>query len=207
MALGVSFNDDFVEKALESNADLLLVHHGIFAKGNFKLRGFLKRRVEKVIKNNLNLMGYHLPLDMNEEYGNNITILNKLGLKKKESYSYGFIGEYEKEIDYDIFKIKLKNIFTNQEFIEYKNNNFVKNVCIISGGASGEIFGLEEKNVDTYITGQIEEFVRNTANEMNMNYIYCGHYATEVFGVKSIGKLLKDKFNLEIEFIDVYNKI
>jgi dinuclear metal center YbgI/SA1388 family protein len=207
IALGVSFNEEFVNKAIEKNCQMLLVHHGIFGKNFMSLKGHLKRRVEKVIKNDLTLFGYHLPLDMNEKYGNNISILNLLNLNLKEKYSYGFIGNYEEKILFESFVEKLYEIIPNKNFKIYKNNDYVKNVCVISGGGASEFLGLEFKNIDTYITGQVEEYIQNYTKEFGMNYICAGHYTTEIFGVKNLGELLKKKFNVETEFIDVYNDV
>ncbi|KLO20810.1 dinuclear metal center protein [Marinitoga sp. 1197] len=206
VAIGVSFNKEFLDEALKINADMLLVHHGIFGKGFFKIRGYLKNRISPLIKNNLTLMGYHLPLDAHPEYGNNAQIAKKLDLKILESIDVGFICEYNKAVEFDVFEKKLKNVFERDDLLIYRNKSYVKKVAIISGGGSYALELLEGK-VDTYITGEVKEHIRNISKEMGINYINAGHYSTETFGVKSIAKLLEKEFNLEYIFIDIYNEI
>lgn len=203
---GVSFNDEFVSSAINENCDLILVHHGIFGKDFFQLTGYMKRRVEKVIKSDITLMAYHLPLDGHEKYGNNISILKSLNLKIKEKIYVGFIGEYEIPIKFEEFLKKLKEIFGTQPLQLYKNKEYVKTVGICSGGAASFMEKLEGK-IDTFITGEVKEQTRNIASEMGINFINAGHYATEIFGIKNIGKILENKYGLEVIFIDVYNEV
>ncbi|KAF2956454.1 Nif3-like dinuclear metal center hexameric protein [Marinitoga sp. 38H-ov] len=206
IAVGVSFNNKFIEEALKINADMMLVHHGIFGKDFFKIRGYFKNRIEKVIKNDLTLMAYHLPLDAHLEYGNNAQIAKKLGIKNFFSFDVGIIGEFEEKISFEIFINQLKELFKRDDLLVYKNNTYVKKIAIISGGASSVLEELEGK-VDTFITGEVKEQIRDIANEIGINFINAGHYSTETFGVKAIAKLLEKQFNLETIFIDLYNEI
>jgi dinuclear metal center YbgI/SA1388 family protein len=206
IAVGVSFNNKFIEETLKENADMMLVHHGIFGKNFFNIRGYFKNRVEKVIKNDLTLMGYHLPLDAHIEYGNNAQIAKKIGLNNFSPFDVGIIGEYDEKKDFDIFINNLKEVFKRDNLLIYNNNNYVKKVAIISGGASSVLDELEGK-VDTFITGEVKEHIRDIAEEMRINFINAGHYATETFGVKAIAKLLEKQFNVETVFIDLYNEI
>ncbi|WP_129408985.1 Nif3-like dinuclear metal center hexameric protein [Marinitoga lauensis] len=206
VAVGVSFNKAFLNEAIKHNADMLFVHHGIFGKDFFKIRGYFKERVAPLIKKDITLMGYHLPLDAHPIYGNNAQILQKLELKILAPYDVGFIGEYNKELPFDEFKKKLINVFKREDILIYQNSDFVKRVAIISGGASYAFEKLEGR-VDTFITGEVKEHIRNIAEEMKINYINAGHYSTETFGVKAISTILEEKFDLETIFIDIYNEI
>lgn len=206
IALGVSFNEEFISTAIKENCDLLLVHHGIFGKDFFELKGYLKRRVEKVIKNNLTLMAYHLPLDGHEEYGNNVSILKSLNLNIKEKVDVTFIGEYEDPILFMDFHKQVEKLFNPQPLLVYQNNKFVKTVGVCSGGGSSFLESVENK-IDTFITGEVKEQTRNIVAEMGINFINAGHYSTEVFGIKNIGDLIRNSFGIEVEFIDIYNEI
>lgn len=206
IAIGVSFNEEFISKAIKGNCELLLVHHGIFGKDFFQLKGYLKRRVEKVIKNDLTLMAYHLPLDGHEEYGNNVSILKSLDLKIKEKIDVAFIGEYENPIVFEDFQKQVEELFKPQSLLVYKNNEFVKRVGVCSGGASSFLEKLEGK-IDTFITGDVKEQTRNMVSEMSVNFINAGHYPTEIFGIKNIGDLISKKFDIEVKFIDIFNEI
>lgn len=206
VALGVSFNLTFVEKAIDWNADMLLVHHGIFGKDFFKLRGYLKKRVEKVLENGLTLMGYHLPLDAHPEYGNNASILMGLGLKIQEPFDVGYIGSYDTPIETSAFLDRLCELLNRKEILSYVNRPLVQKVCVVSGGGASDIFKLEGK-VDTFITGEVQEYTRDLAREMKINFINAGHYSTETFGVKKLGKLLEENLGLETRFFDIYNEV
>ncbi|OAA28367.1 dinuclear metal center protein [Kosmotoga arenicorallina S304] len=206
VALGVSFNLAFIEKAIGWSADMLLVHHGIFGKDFFKLRGYLKKRVEKVLENGLTLMGYHLPLDAHPECGNNALIAKALGLEIEEPFDVGYIGGYNTPIETSTFLDRLSKLLNRKDLLSYVNRPTVQKVCVISGGGASDIIKLEGK-VDTFITGEVKEHIRDLSREMQINFINAGHYATETFGVKEIGKLLEEKFGLETRFFDIYNEV
>jgi dinuclear metal center YbgI/SA1388 family protein len=206
VAVGVSFNFEFAKKALENGADLLLVHHGIFGKDFFSLKGFLKKRVGLLIKNDIGLIGYHLPLDAHPVYGNNASIMKKLGINDFHPFEVGFKGEFSPEVPFDEFLEKMSRIIPRDKFIYYKNNDYVKKIGVLSGGGSAYMNSLENE-IDTYLTGEVKEHVRDMAKEMKINFINCGHYSTETFGVKNLATLLEDKFNLETFFIDYYNEV
>ena len=196
ISIGVSFNEDFIEKSIDYGADAMLVHHGIFGKDFFVLKGYLKNRVEKVLENGMNLYGYHLPLDAHPELGNNISILRKLGLEVVERCDVGFIGRFKDEISFEKFTEMVRSILKRKDIIAYKNRDYVRNVCIISGGASSEIELLENK-ADTFLCGDVKEQTRNQAKEMRINFVDGGHYSTEVFGVQNLGGLIEEKFNIK----------
>jgi len=206
VALGVSFNLAFIEEAINWNADMLLVHHGIFGKEFFKLRGYIKKRVEKVLANGLTLMGYHLPLDAHPEYGNNASIIKALGLKIQEPFDVGYIGIYDTPIETNIFLDSLKKLLNRKDLLAYINRPAVQNVCVISGGGASDIIKLEGM-IDTFITGEVKEHIRDLSREMQMNFINAGHYSTETFGVRNLGKVLEEKFGIETKFFDIYNEV
>jgi len=206
IAYGVSLNDDFIEKSIEQGAELLLVHHGIFGKDFINLHGVKKKRIEKIIKNSLTLMSYHLPLDMNIPYGNNISVLKKLKLKYLKTIGFGMIGVYEKPISFNEFKRNLYETFPRSELQIYRNTEMISTVGIVTGDGSGEIEKYEGL-VDTFITGSEKEYTRNWVKESGMNFINAGHYNTEIFGISNIANLLKIKYGADIIFIDVPNSI
>lgn len=206
VAVGVSFNKKFLDEALKNNADMLFVHHGIFGKDFFKIRGYFKKRIEDLIKNDITLMGYHLPLDAHNEYGNNAQMAKKLKLEIMEPFDIGYIGKYDNPKPFEEFKNILFTIFNRNDLLIYKNAEYVKKIAIISGGGAYALENLEGK-VDTFITGEVKEHIRNIVEEMGINYINAGHYTTETFGVKAISKLLEKRFDLETIFIDIYNEI
>jgi dinuclear metal center YbgI/SA1388 family protein len=206
IAYGVSLNDDFIEKSIEQGVQLLLVHHGIFGKDFINLHGVKKKRIEKIIKNGLTLMSYHLPLDMNIPYGNNISVLKKLKLNYLSTIGFGMIGVYEKPISFYEFEKKLYETFPHSELQLYRNRETISTVGVLTGDGSGEIEQYEGL-VDTFITGSEKEYTRNWVKESGMNFINAGHYNTEIFGISNIANLLKIKYGADIIFIDVPNNL
>ena len=79
----------------------------------------------------------------------------------------------------------------------------IKRIAIVSGGASNDTFQAIAAGVDLFITGESVHHIHHLAKENNINVIFGGHYETEIWGVKALMPLLKEKFNVEVEFIDV----
>jgi dinuclear metal center YbgI/SA1388 family protein len=206
IAIGVSYNNTFFEKVKDWNPDAILVHHGLFGKGVIDITGYKKKRIERLIKNDISLLGYHLPLDASLEYGNNSEILRKLGIEIVDKFTFGFKGRLNKKIEFQNLTKKLKGILNNQEILCYENQKFCQNIAIVSGGGANFIEKLDPE-VDTYITGSVEEHTRDIAKDMGVNFINAGHYSTETFGIKRLGEHLKDKFDLEIKYFEYYNEV
>jgi len=214
--VGVSLSEKFIKAALNKNPDMLAVHHGLFAN-QFgdppRIRSFLRNRLKLMLKNDLNLLGYHLPLDAHPKIGNNINLIRKLGLKKKcriETERYGEIG----------FVGSLKSEMPFSEFVEYVNEKLdttafaiqggkdkVQNIGIISGGASNNYLDAMWAGADTYLCGAIEENVVRELEETGMNFINAGHYNTERYGIQNLGELIENKFNIAVEYIDIPNEV
>jgi dinuclear metal center YbgI/SA1388 family protein len=206
IAIGVSYNNTFFEKVKDWNPDAIIVHHGLFGKGVIDITGYKKKRIERLIKNDISLLGYHLPLDANLEYGNNSEILRKLGIDIIDKFTFGFKGRLNQKIEFQTLTKKLKNILNNREILGYENQTFCQNIAVVSGGGANFIEKLDP-DVDTYITGSVEEHTRDIAKDMGVNFINAGHYSTETFGIKRLGEHLKDKFDLEIKYFEYYNEI
>lgn len=133
---GVSFNLELIAKAIDKKADMILVHHGIFGKEFFQLKGFKKERVKDLLTNNISLAGYHLPLDAHPVVGNNILLIKKLGLKVVEKMDIGWFGQYQKPIAFTDFVEKVDQLLKTKSYVLPAGKKQIKTVGIISGGAS-----------------------------------------------------------------------
>lgn len=210
IALGVSVSMEFLEQAKSYGANTVLVHHGLFWGRPLLIKSYIKDRINFILKNNMNLMAYHLPLDLHEEYGNNISIIRLL----PDAYDIKPFGYYKGvPIGYSA-KLKetkienLKQTITNTlglplRFI--KEHETVKTIAVVSGGAPELFEEAISKNIDLYITGEVAEYTQAIARETKTSYLALGHYNSEKLGVQSLGNLLMEKFNLESKFIDVPN--
>src|SRR6266700_3095771 len=58
------------------------------------------------------------------------------------------------------------------------------------------------KKIDSFITGEAPHWATVAADELGMNLLLGGHYATEVFGVKALAAHLSRRFRISWAFID-----
>lgn len=207
VALAVDGSQKTIEDAAALGADLLILHHGIFWSGLRPLTGWWKKKVETCLQNNLAVYSAHLPLDLHPELGNNAGIAR--GLK---------LTHLQPEVDYHGTMIGLSGNFDGtvgelescfQRLTGGKVTGVIHDpqapagrVAICSGGGGDEIYQVQEKGYGTYITGEENHWVGNAARDTGINILFGGHYATETFGVKSLGALLEREFGLTSVFID-----
>ncbi len=203
---GVSLSQRFIKEAVKKKADMIIVHHGIFLNdipSPFCLNGLMKERIKMILCNDINLAGYHLPLDAHPIIGNNISLAKLLGVKKCKPVSVGFVGVLDKELDFDKFvdlvdkKLKVKSFV-----LPYGKKKF-KKVGIISGGSSPHFKEIQNAGADVFIGGDIREEVVRAIEETGINFINARHYNTEKLGIQNLGKLVEKKFKVKTEFIDV----
>lgn len=207
VALAVDGSQKTIEAAIAAGADLLILHHGIFWSGLRPLTGWWKKKVETCLHADLAVYAAHLPLDLHPEFGNNAGIAKGLGLL-----------EVQPEVDYHGILIGLSGVFpgTVGELKEafsqqtgapvtgsiVNENAPAGRIALCSGGGGSEIYQMHDKGYMTYLTGEENHWVVNAAEDMGMNILFAGHYATETFGVKALGRLLEECFGLETVFID-----
>lgn len=207
VALAVDGSQKTIEDAVALGADLLILHHGIFWSGLRPLTGWWKKKVETCLQNNLAVYSAHLPLDLHPELGNNAGIARGLELT-----------HLQPEVDYHGTMIGLSGNFDGtvgelescfQRLTGGKVTGVIHDpqapagrVAICPGGGGDEIYQVQEKGYGTYITGEENHWVGNAARDTGINILFGGHYATETFGVKSLGALLEREFGLTSVFID-----
>jgi dinuclear metal center YbgI/SA1388 family protein len=210
---GVSISVRLIEDAIKANAQMIIVHHGLFWDGS--PRTILKnrdKRIYKLIKNDINLFGYHLPLDAHNIHGNNISILKKINATQNiSSFSpykgteLGFIGEFDKELSLDQFSERVKNSF-DTPFIFIKHGpSSIKRVGVISGGGSFGMIEAIQNGCDVFISGEIKEPQFELSLEQPINLVQLGHYNSEKLGVINLLDILKQEFKVDIQFIDLPN--
>lgn len=209
---GVSLNEALIDRAIEQEAQAIIVHHGLFwNKEELTLTGIKRNRVNKLLQNNINLFAYHLPLDNHPALGNNIQLANKLNIKAQGNTGYQnllWYGELEQEINLTDFIADIQlTLGQNPLYFSKNPEQKIKKIAWCTGG--GDSFFLDAINlgVDTYLTGEIAEPTQGLALESGINYISAGHYATERYGVMALGEYLGSKLGLKVEFIEIYNPV
>lgn len=212
---GVTASLPLIEKAIEKNADAILVHHGYFWKSeNPCIRGMKGRRIKQLLVNDINLFGYHLPLDIHSELGNNaqlaknLGIINLQGLEDRQN-SIPMYGEFETPISAEELAERINKVLNRKPILcnEFTSSpqKRIKKIGLCTGGGQGYIDLAFEKGCDAFISGEISEQTTHSAREQGIYYFACGHHATERDGVKALGEWLATEYDLEVEFIDIDN--
>jgi dinuclear metal center YbgI/SA1388 family protein len=191
--------------AARKDVDLLIVHHGLFWAGLQTVTGSFRRQLKIAFENDISLYSAHLPLDAHPKVGNNAQLAAALGLKKAEPFFeekgalIGVRSRFSGSRD-DLIK-KLRKVLKGS----VKTFNFgpknPKHVGIITGGAGGEIYRVASEKIDIFITGEAPHWAAVAAEELGINLMLGGHYATETFGVKALAAHLSERFKLPWEFL------
>jgi dinuclear metal center YbgI/SA1388 family protein len=210
---GVSASVELFRQAIAAGADAILVHHGII--WNFErplYKGGYRERVRLLLENDLNLFAYHLPLDAHAESGNNAQLAQELGLENRAPF-----GEYKGQpvgimgkiaaVAADSFFEKIAEV-TNRAPLTFRYGpEKITSVGIITGGAQKDLGQAVQAGLDCYITGEVSEHTMYLAREEGIHFVSAGHYATERFGVLALGELLRSRFGLDVEFIEIDNPV
>jgi len=211
---GVSASIDLFNRAVIEKADLILVHHGMFWDSDSPIvQGSSKERLSLLIKNNMSLAGYHLPLDAHPKYGNNAQLIKKLSLIDREPFgcyegkSIGFVGYTRRKESINDFLNKIKNIICPDALTLQFGEKLIKKVALCSGSAPDLVKEAIKIKADVFLTGEATEWVYHLCKEEKIHYIAAGHHATEKFGIQSLGDHLQKKFSVPVEFIDLPNPI
>lgn len=215
IAFSVSATLESIESAIDWGADTLIVHHGLFwgHQGSRPIIGPWGKRVLKLIKNNINLVAYHLPLDAHSEVGNAAQIAKKLGMLEQKPF-----GEYKKQplgvqavfpkpLSAHELSSLLEKLLNHPIIHSFpKNKSFISSMGIITGGANNQWEEALNLNLDAYLTGEISEYNWHDAQEAGIHYFAGGHHATERFGVLALMDLVSRQFQeLKTIFIDSPN--
>ena len=207
VGLSVDACEYVFRKAAEKKIDFLLVHHGLIWGGLKSVRGVMRKRIKRLLDSETSLYACHLPLDWHPEYGNNARLLQLLSIKKMGEFgkyhgkTISYWGRTSRGLSLDEFVAGIdKKLGTRSTVVSFGKK--VRNVGVVSGGGWFAINEAEKYGIDTFLTGEPSHSAYTLAEEMKVNLIFAGHYATETLGVKAVGDTLKKRFRLEVEFID-----
>lgn len=213
IGLSVSATKESIEHAVENNCDALIVHHGLFWKfhGPRAIKGSFAKRVIPLIKNEINLYGFHLPMDGHPELGNAAFIAKLLGAEISggfgdyEGMPTGVKVKFKSGIKPNALKEALQQKLNHSIIHSCPNDELIHGLGIITGGANGGWRECLRENLDAYLTGEISEHDYHEAKEEGIHFYAGGHHATERGGVLQLKDHLQSKFNLECVFFDSNN--
>lgn len=209
---GVTASQALIDRAIELEADAVLVHHGYFWRGEDPcLVGMKGQRISSLIRANINLFAYHLPLDNHPTLGNNAGLGRVLELSSWKSLR-------ENDVSYPVFTGTYTDVHplskVTQGLSEALGRSVtsigeddapIRSVAWCTGGGQGYIDDAADAGVDLFITGEISEQTVHVARERNLAFIAAGHHATERFGARALGDWVANKFDIEHEFVDIYS--
>ena len=210
----VTASQDAIEAAIEQNADLLLVHHGYFWKGEpYPITGMRGKRIKSLIQNDISLAGYHLPLDAHPILGNNAAIADILDLENiealdpNERHPIGNIAYLKQAMSPEHFKDYLSERLGFNTIHLTAEKSSIQKIGFCTGGAQDFIAQAAQMDCDAYISGEVSERTFYEAKELNVHYYACGHHATERYGVQRLAKAISEQFNIEYDYFELNNPI
>jgi dinuclear metal center YbgI/SA1388 family protein len=177
------------------------------------IAGFKGRRIRTLIKNNINLLAYHLPLDAHPVVGNNVQIANIMGWEVHGTFaSVGchdivFYTSLESTITLDELTKSIANQLNTTPLSLAAGNKPVKSIAWCTGAAQSYIDQAADRGFDVFISGEVSEHTFHYAKECGIHYIAAGHHATERYGVQALGRLISEQFGLKHQFIDIPNPV
>ena len=212
---GVTASQEFLQQAIARGADAVLVHHGYFWKGeNAAITGAKKRRMQLLLKHDVSLLAYHLPLDAHAQFGNNATLAKQLDFVVQGAVPQG-------EAKGMLWQGELPHALTAEQFVQHIQSRLqrtplhlsstsqrpVKTLAWCSGAAQGYIEQAAQLGVDAYVSGEASEQTFHLARELDIHYFAIGHHASESFGVQALAQHLAQQFDIDWEFVDIANPV
>ncbi|MBY5920473.1 Nif3-like dinuclear metal center hexameric protein [Ferrimonas balearica] len=203
-----------VDAAVAANADVLLVHHGYFWKSEpAPITGMKKRRIEQLIKHDINLIAYHLPLDVHPELGNNAELAKALGVVNVRAFEEGndaslvLRGELDPPLTGHQLAQRISDALSRPPLHIAGHDRPIRTLAWCTGGAQDYIDGVAAAGLDAFLSGEVSERTYHSAVEQGIDYYACGHHATERGGVKALGERLGKELGLEVSFVDTPNPV
>jgi dinuclear metal center YbgI/SA1388 family protein len=195
-----------VRLAISAKADLLLVHHGLFWGPSHPWTGKRYELLHYLLEADLAVYSSHLPLDLHPRLGNNARLCAALGLKDLKPFFFDhgrFIGfKGATKADRGDLATRLEKATGSPPRVIPGGPKVCRRVGVVTGGAGSELRKAAAEGVDTFITGEGPHWTYALAEELGINVLYGGHYATETFGVKALAAHLSAKFKVPWQFLD-----
>jgi len=206
IAAAVDVSTRAIEGAADAKANLLIVHHGMFWPGLRPVTKGLHRQLKTALDHDIAIYSAHLPLDLHSEVGNNILLMSALGVENSEPFfqEKGSLLGQRALVNIPVSEIAAR--------LEKAVSGPVKQIAVgpkvagrlgvITGAAGSEIEGVAAEGIETFITGEAPHWAAVAAEELGINLLLGGHYATETFGVKALAARLSKRFKISYTFID-----
>ena len=210
---GVTASQALLDAAVEAEADVVLVHHGYFWKGeDARVTGMKRRRLQTLLGHDISLLAYHLPLDLHPEVGNNVQLARQLEitvegpLDPENPKVVGLLGSLAEPMTARDFARRVQEVLGREPLL-VEGAGMVRRIGWCTGGGQGYIDDAIAAGVDLFLTGEASEQTFHSARENGVSFIAAGHHATERYGVQALGDSLARRFAIEHLVIDCPNPV
>jgi len=207
---GVTASQALLDAAVAQSADAVLVHHGWFWKSeDGRVTGFRKRRMATLMKHDISLYAYHLPLDAHAELGNNAQLAERLAWRVDGRFGeqeIGFLGSTASATAGQL-AAELERVLGRAPQLVGDAGRGLKRIAWCTGGAQGYFEEAIASGVDCFISGEISEQTFHLARESGVPFIAAGHHATERYGIQALGAHLEEKFALVCPYVEIDNPV
>lgn len=208
---GVTASQALLEAAVARGADCVLVHHGYFWRGeDSRVVGLRRQRLATLIRHDINLFAYHLPLDAHPEVGNNARLAALLGWQPTGRFGeqdMGWLGELPEPVPAAEIARLVGAVLGRAPQLLGPGGARVQRLAWCSGGAQGYFEQAIAAGAELYLSGEASEPTWHLAQESGVPYLAAGHHATERYGVQALGAHLAQAFGLEVDFVDLPNPV
>ncbi len=211
---GVTASQALIDAALDAQADLLLVHHGYFWKGESPaLTGMRRRRVGTLLGADLSLLAYHLPLDAHPQLGNNAQLAARLGWRQAGCFGTGegpelaCFARLDAPLSASQLGRQLAQVLDREPLRVGRGPALIETLGWCTGAAQSYLEAAARRGLDAFISGEISEPSTHIAREYGIHYFAAGHHATERYGVQALGEHLAAEFGIQHTFLDIDNPV
>jgi dinuclear metal center YbgI/SA1388 family protein len=205
---GVTASRSLIEAAIAADADAILVHHGLFWRGqDGRVTGWMRERLRLLLAHNIHLFAYHLPLDAHPELGNNAQLGRVLGWQADARFGeqdLGFVGACE-PTRAEALSAHVQSVLGRSVTCVPGDDRAIGRVAWCTGGAQGYFEAAIAVGADAFITGEISEPQAHLAKETGVAFLACGHHATERYGAPAVAAHVAAQLGLAHSFIDIDN--
>jgi dinuclear metal center YbgI/SA1388 family protein len=205
---GVTASRAFIEAAIQSGGDALLVHHGLFWRGqDGRVTGWLRERLRLLLSSGVHLLAYHLPLDAHPQWGNNAQLGSRLGVQAHTRFGeqdLGFLGDTPGQTLTQLVD-RVQASLGRAVTCVPGDGRVLQRLAWCTGGAQGYFEGAIAAGADAFLTGEISEPQAHLARESGVAFLACGHHATERYGAPALAGHVAAQLGLAHTFIDIDN--
>lgn len=213
---GVSAHLALFVEAIERDADLVLVHHGLFWKGEpLGLDHVAHRRLKLLFDHDIALAAYHLPLDGHLEHGNNARLAAELGAERwGPAFTHGgapigVLADFPGHgISHEELVRRVRAVTLREDVLSQGDGpDRVTRLGICCGAAAEDLPEAITLGCDAFLTGEPAERCAAIAREYGVHFLAAGHHATERLGVQRLGELLAAEFGVAHEYVELFNPV